>query len=131
MVQCGSMMPAALCRNSLSPIARRGSRRTRKNRIRGEGVGDSGTDRPPMPMPSASDRPAPWYGLGRVGLWRRRRGDSVSLEHRGALLDEGAGGFLVVLGLAGADHARGLRVERLGKRALLGDLHVLLHVPPR
>ena len=34
---------------------------------------------------------------------------SVALEHRRALLDEGAGGFLVVLGLAGADHARGFR----------------------
>ena len=55
---------------------------------------------------------------------------SASLEHRSALLDEGAGGLLVVLGFAGADHAGSLAVERRGERAFLGHLHVLLHVPP-
>src|SRR5882757_658151 len=55
---------------------------------------------------------------------------SVTLEDWRALLDEGAGRFLVVLGLASADHARRLAVEGLRQRALLRHLHVLLHMPP-
>ena len=55
---------------------------------------------------------------------------SAVLETRRALLDEGSGRFLVVLGLAGADHARSFAVERFGEGAFFRHLHVLLHVPP-
>ncbi len=41
------------------------------------------------------------------------RSSSDALEDRRALFHESAGGFLVVLGLAGADHARGFTVQRL------------------
>src|ERR1700743_1673448 len=106
-MQCAAMMLPTLSRKIRKPP------RVSRN---------FGTRRPPMPMASASD-PSP--ALGRFGTGV----GSVPLEYRRALLDEGAGGCLVVLGLAGADHARRFRIERLGERALLGDLHVLLHVP--
>src|SRR5690242_4140517 len=42
-----------------------GRRRAENNQRRGRGVADSGTRRPPMPMPSASGWSTSWYGLGR------------------------------------------------------------------
>ena len=44
---------------------------------------------------------------------------SAALELRGALLDEGAGGLLVVLGEAGAGMAPRLEVQAFGERAAL------------